>query len=72
MAAKLLVECRSYELVFMKLLALEQGFWGDEKHLSAGKRVTTPADNKSIVQQAKDSLAAAAAVTVDKASQAYQ
>ena len=34
--------------------------------------MTTPADDKSFVQQAKDSLAAAAAVTADKASQAYQ
>ena len=34
--------------------------------------MTTPADNKSYVQQAKEGLAAAAAVTADKASQAYQ
>lgn len=35
--------------------------------------MTTPADdNKSYVQQAKESLVAAAAVTADKASQAYQ
>ena len=39
---------------------------------AAGRRVTTPADDKSFVQQAKEGIAAAAAVTADKASQAYQ
>ena len=39
---------------------------------AAGRRVTTPPDDKSFVQQAKDGIAAAAAVTADKASQAYQ
>ena len=39
---------------------------------AAGRRVTTPPDDKSFVQQAKEGIAAAAAVTADKASQAYQ
>ena len=38
----------------------------------AGKRVTTPPDEKSYVQQAKEGIAAAAAVTAEKAQQAYQ
>ena len=38
----------------------------------AGKRVTTPPDEKSCVQQAKEGIAAAAAVTAEKAQQAYQ
>lgn len=38
----------------------------------AGKRVTTPAEDKSYVQQAKEGIAAAAAVTAEKAQQAYQ
>ncbi len=40
--------------------------------MGAGGRVTTPADDKSFVQQAKEGIAAAAAVTAEKASQAYQ
>jgi len=46
--------------------------FANKESLGAGGRVTTPADDKSFVQQAKEGIAAAAAVTAEKASQAYQ
>ena len=56
-----------FELRCIQITKLVVDLW-----CAVGKRVTTPADDKSFVQQAKEGIAAAAAVTADKASQAYQ